>query len=134
MNAFAPTSADDAVETHARRRARVTEEQPAMVAERSTAVAERVQLALGLVAIVAALLLVTLGVLNRSLQAEAAAGQAKIAAAQTAATVNNNLIRLLAKAAAEKGDERIRDLLARNGITYRPATPAAPAATEETKP
>ena len=86
----------------------------------------RVQLALGIVALVAALVLVIVGALNRSLQAEVAAGQARIANAQAAANVNNTLIRLLAKAAAEKKDEQIRALLSQNGISFRQTAPGAP--------
>ncbi len=85
----------------------------------------RVQLALGIVAIAAATVLILLGVLNRSLQADVAAGQARITNAQAAANVNNTLIRLLAKAAAEKNDDKIRALLSQNGISFREATPGA---------
>ena len=118
MNAFTRTPMpDEAIELEPRGRAAVW--------------TDRLQLLLGLVGLVASVALVVTGILNRSLQTEIAAGQAKIANAQTAANVNNSLIRLLAKAAAEKGDDRIRDLLARNGITYAPA--ATPAAAQEAK-
>ena len=42
------------------------------------------------------------------------------------------LIQLLAKAAAERNDQAIRDLLARNGVTFRVS--AAPAAAPATVP
>ena len=89
---------------------------------------DRVQLALGAIALLAALVLVVTSMLNRSLQAQVAAGQAKIANAQAAANVNNGLIRLLAKSAAETGDPQIRTLLAQNGITYQPTAGAGAAA------
>lgn len=89
---------------------------------------DRVQLVLGVIALLAATVLVVMGAVNRSLQAQVAAGQAKIAGAQAAANVNNSLIRLLAKSAAETGDTQIRALLARNGITFRQA-PSGSAAT-----
>ena len=87
--------------------------------------AGRIQLALGIVAIILAMMLVALGELNRSSQARVAAGQARIAGAQAANNVNNTLIRLLARSAAEDGDPQLRALLARNGITFAPAAPAA---------
>ncbi len=97
-----------------------------------------VQAVLGAVAIVLAVALVVTGSMNRSMQARVAAGQAKIANAQAAANVNNNLIRMLAKSAAETGDAQLRTLLAQNGITFQPgagqqgsggaAAPLAPAA------
>lgn len=70
---------------------------------------------------------------NSSLQGVAAAGQAKVAGAQTAANVNASLIRLLAKSAAENNDEALKALLARNGITFNaaskgPGSPAVPVA------
>ena len=65
---------------------------------------------------------------NRGLQDKVAAGQAKLANAQTAANLDNTLIRLLTTAAVEHDDAAIRALLAANGITYRQnASPATPA-------
>lgn len=83
-----------------------------------------VQLILGAVSILAAIVLVVMGAMNRSLQTDIAAGQAKLATVQASANVNNTLIRLLAKSAAETGDPQIRALLARNGITYQSAPTA----------
>ncbi len=101
------------------------------MAERAVGRRDRVQLVLGVVALLAATVLVIMGQVNRSLQAQVAAGQAKIASAQAAANVNNSLIRLLAKSAAETGDTQIRTLLAQNGITFQQApgggTTATPA-------
>lgn len=67
---------------------------------------------------------------NRGLQDQVAAGQARLANAQTAANLDNTLIRLLTTAAVEHDDAAIKALLAANGITYRQnAAPPAPAAT-----
>lgn len=101
-----------------------------MMENSRVATSDRLQLALGVVAIVAAVMLVAAGALNRSLQSQVAANQAKIASAQAAANVNNNLIRLLAKSAAEDNDADLRALLAQNGITFR----QAPAGTSATPP
>lgn len=87
---------------------------------------DRVHFALGGLALVLAILAVGFVIANASLQKTAAAGQAKIASAQTAANLNNSLIRMLAKSAAENNDPALKTLLAENGITLSEAKPAAP--------
>lgn len=63
---------------------------------------------------------------NRSLQADLAAGQEQLARAQTLASLDNNLIQLMAKAAVENNDGSMRELLSRNGVTLKAgATPQA---------
>lgn len=83
---------------------------------------------LGVLALVLALLNVIGAQRNRGLQAEVDAAQGTLQRGQAFANVNNSLIQLLAKAAAERNDPAIRDLLARNGITFKlSAAPAAAA-------
>lgn len=67
---------------------------------------------------------------NQDLQETAAANQVQLQKSQTLTSVDNNLVQLLAKAAAESNDSDIRALLARNGVTFRTrAADPAPAAT-----
>ncbi|QXQ07484.1 hypothetical protein KX816_05515 [Sphingosinicellaceae bacterium] len=69
---------------------------------------------------------------NGDLQAAAVQGQAQVAKGRALASVDNELVGLLAKAAAENHDDSIRALLAQNGVTFRagpaPTTPLPPAA------
>ncbi|MBK6721019.1 MAG: hypothetical protein IPG62_14355 [Sphingomonadales bacterium] len=87
--------------------------------------------ALALLALVLALANMLQAYLNRGLQAEVLDGQAQLAKAQTLANVDNSLIQLLAKSAAENDDKALRDLLARNGVTFK-ANAAAQKAPEPT--
>ncbi len=66
---------------------------------------------------------------NQDLQQSATAAQAQLQKTQTLSALDNNLVQLLAKTAAEGNDSDIRALLARNGITFRtrPADAAVPA-------
>ena len=79
-----------------------------------------------------ALILAVMGAIqayaNRELQEQAAATQTKLAKAQTFANLDNSLIQLLAKTAADTHDAELRDLLAKNGITFqaRPSGPSGP--------
>ena len=91
---------------------------------------------LGGLALVLAVVSVVQSGANQDLQETASANQAQLQKAQTLATVDNNLVQLLAKAAAEGNDSDIRALLAQNGVTFRTrpasaaptaAPPAAPA-------
>lgn len=83
---------------------------------------------LGALALILALLNVIGAQRNRTLQAEVDTAQASLQRAQAFVNVNNGLIQLLAKAAAERNDPAIRDLLARNGVTFKlSAAPAAAA-------
>ena len=53
--------------------------------------------------------------------------QAKLARARTFLQVDNALVQLLARTAADKDDAALRDVLARNGVTFRRTEGAAPA-------
>lgn len=71
---------------------------------------------------------------NRGLQDTVSAGQATLAKAQTAANLDNTLIRMLTSAAVERDDADIKALLAANGVTYRQTAAAtAPADTKTTE-
>jgi hypothetical protein len=87
---------------------------------------------LSILALILALVIVFEGVQNRSLQDKVNAGHSELAKAQALANLDNNLIQLLAKTAADKNDGALQGLLARNGVTFRTdsahAAPAAPAA------
>lgn len=85
---------------------------------------------LGVLALMLAVLNIAGAQRNRALQAEVTAGQAVQERGQTFANVNNSLIQLLAKSAAEKNDGALRDLLARNGVTFQ--LNAAPANAAQT--
>ncbi len=97
----------------------------------------KVELGLGALALVLAITTVILGSGNRGMQQQLAEGQAKVARIQSLANLNNNLIQLMAKAAADNKDGDLRQLLERNGITFKAApggTPAAPASEEKVAP
>lgn len=81
---------------------------------------------LGLLALILALANLVQGYYNRKLQDDVVSGQAQLGKAQTLANVNNSLVQLLAKAAAENNDNDIRDLLARNGVTFKANAPVQP--------
>jgi hypothetical protein len=49
---------------------------------------------------------------------EVAERQARIASASVLAQVNNRLIQMLATASAEQGDQSLRDLLSRSGVSF----------------
>lgn len=84
---------------------------------------------LGVLALILALLNVVGAQLNRNLQGDVDTAQAALQRGQAFTNVNNSLIQLLAKAAAERNDPALRDLLARNGVTFKlsAAPVAAPA-------
>jgi hypothetical protein len=85
---------------------------------------------LGVLALFLALLNVAGAQRNRNLQGKVDTAQAALQRGQAFANVNNSLIQLLAKAAAERNDTAIRNLLARNGVTFKlSAAPAGAAAT-----
>jgi hypothetical protein len=85
---------------------------------------------LGALALVLAVATVAQSEANSDLQVIATQGQAQLAKAQALTTLDNNLVQLLAKAAAENNDNEIRTLLARNGVTFHTgsATAVAPVA------
>jgi len=84
---------------------------------------------LGGFALVLAVVSVVQSGANRDLQQSATAAQAQLQKTQTLSALDNNLVQLLAKTAAEGNDSDIRALLAQNGITFRtrPADAAPPA-------
>lgn len=85
---------------------------------------------LGGFALILAVVSVVQGQTNQELQETVSANQTQLQKAQTLTAVDNNLVQLLAKAAAEGNDSDIRALLARNGVTFRTrAATAAPPAT-----
>ena len=88
-----------------------------------------VSAAMGALALVLAVVTVIQSGTNADLQVIAAQGQAQLAKAQALTTLDNNLVQLLAKAAAEQNDSDIRGLLARNGVTFRTSPSAATPAT-----
>lgn len=58
---------------------------------------------------------------------EVADRQARIASASVLAQVNNRLIQMLATASVEQGDQSLRDLLSRSGVSFSvKAGPARP--------
>ena len=61
---------------------------------------------------------------NRSVQAEVNQRQQFINQSIQLGRINDALIRALAAAAVENNDEKLRELLAQNGITINPATGA----------
>ena len=105
--------------------------------ERSRPWLERAPTVGALVVLVLVIVSVVMAGRNRGLQEQVATGQQRLASAQTAANLDNTLIRLLTTAAVEHDDAAIKALLAANGITYRQntATPAAaPTPTTGTTP
>jgi cell division protein FtsB len=84
---------------------------------------------LGALALILAVVVVVQSASNRALQQKIATGQAKLAQAQTMANLDNSLVQLMAKAAADRNDSALRNLLARNGVTFK--TPPVPAAQPE---
>ena len=83
---------------------------------------------LALLALALAILFAVEGVLNRSLQDKVEAGRAALQRAQTFANLDNGLIQVLAKTAADKNDPELRALLAQNGVTFQVQPGGAPAA------
>ena len=88
---------------------------------------------LGALALVLAVLSVVGAQINRGLQQQVDAVRPDLAKGQTFANIDNSLIRLLAKAAVEKNDTALRDLLARNGVTFK-VDGAAPSAAAPAQP
>jgi len=61
---------------------------------------------------------------NRSVQAEVSQRQQYINQSIRLGRINDALIRALAAAAVDNNDDKLRELLAQNGITINPATGA----------
>ncbi len=74
---------------------------------------------LAIIALILAIVMTVVGAQNRGLQDKLAAGRVDLAKAQTFATLDNSLVQLLAKTAAEKDDASLKDLLASNGVTFK---------------
>lgn len=82
---------------------------------------------LSAVVLVLAVAMVFASAQNRSLQDKVNAERADLVKAQTLASLDNSLVQLLAKTAAEKNDGALQALLARNGVTFHVEPNAAPA-------
>ena len=87
--------------------------------ERNSPLPGLIAAALGAVALVLGGLTVSAASTNRALQQTAAGNQEKIAKAQAAATLDNNLVQMLAKSAVDDKDTALRDLLSANGVTLK---------------
>lgn len=73
---------------------------------------------LSAIVLVLAIFITVTSAQNRALQDKVNAGRAALAKAQTLAQLDNGLVQLLAKTAAEKNDTAIQSLLAQNGVTF----------------
>ncbi len=72
---------------------------------------------------------------NRSAQAVLAQGEEAAVRAQTVVNLNSSLVQLMAKTAVEQQDVALRELLARNGVTFQLSTPSQiPAPPQATAP
>lgn len=67
----------------------------------------------------------TLGAVNRSLQAEVAVRQQYVQQSLQLETLYREIIRALAELGARNNDQNLRDMLQRHGITYNLNAPAA---------
>lgn len=81
---------------------------------------------LALLALMLAIFIVFEGSQNRTLQDRVEAGHAALVRGQTFANLDNSLIQVVAKTAADKNDAELRALLAQNGVTFRLQPAAAP--------
>ena len=81
-------------------------------------------LLLGLTAMVLAVLGFTQANTNRALQKAVASNQARLERAGTFANLDNSLVQLIAKSAADNKDAALTTLLANNGITFHVAPTA----------
>ena len=73
---------------------------------------------------------------NRSLQHQLADGQAQMTKAQTLVNLDNSLVQLMVKTAVDTNDTALRELLAANGVTFKPGTaaPSTPVPPQGVKP
>ena len=85
---------------------------------------DRLLVALSGITLVLVVVYIILAQDNRSIQAEVNQRQQFINQSIQLGRVNEALIRALATTATANGDEKVRDLLAQNGITINPATGA----------
>jgi hypothetical protein len=91
---------------------------------------------LGALAIVLVIVNGFLFLQNQSGQAEVSERQQFINQSAQLGQLNESLIRSIATAAANNNDEKLRDILAQNGVTYtvNPAAPAPSAVPQATAP
>lgn len=82
---------------------------------------------LALLAVILAIFVTFEGVQNRALQDKVEVGHTALVRSQTFTNLDNGLIQLVAKTAAEKNDAELRALLAQNGVTFKLQPGAAPA-------
>jgi hypothetical protein len=75
--------------------------------------------ALGAVVLILAVVTVWQSGDNRGLQQTMADNQPRLAKTQTIASLDNNLIQLLAKSAVDDKDDALRELLRANGVTLK---------------
>ncbi|MEO5938186.1 MAG: hypothetical protein ABIQ43_04170 [Sphingomonas sp.] len=95
----------------------------------------------GIIAAALGVIVLVLGVMtlwsagtNRGLQQTLAANQEKVAKAQAAANLDNNLVQMLAKSAVDDKDGALRELLRVNGVTLKQEAAAPkPEATPDAK-
>lgn len=94
----------------------------------------------GIIAAALGAILLALGIMtistagtNRGLQQTLTANQEKLAKAQAAANLDNNLVQMLAKSAVDDKDSALRDLLRANGVTLKENAAPKPEATPDAK-
>ena len=91
---------------------------------RSDSWVNRVLVALSGITLVLVVAYIVLAQENRSVQAEVSQRQQYINQSIQLGRINDALIRALAAAAVDDNDDKLRELLAQNGITINPATGA----------
>ena len=91
---------------------------------RSDSWLNRVLVALSGITLVLVVAYIVLAQENRSVQAEVSQRQQYINQSIQLGRINDALIRALAAAAVDDNDDKLRELLAQNGITINPATGA----------
>ena len=80
---------------------------------------------LGAIAMLLATTIVVQGEMNRSAAAAAEVQRVELVRTQQFAQVDNALVQILAKTAAERNDPALRALLAANGVTFNVGLEAA---------
>ena len=78
------------------------------------------------VAVLLAIGIVVMGAQTRALQDKVTVERTELTKAQTLAQLDNSVVQLLAKTAAEKNDTALQALLARNGVTFQVESNAGP--------
>lgn len=90
--------------------------------------------ALGAVVLVLGVMTVSAASTNRGLQQTLAGNQEKVAKAQAAANLDNNLVQMLAKSAVDDRDAALRDLLSANGVILKQTAAPKPPQGDAPKP